>query len=70
MQLAVRVMELFLFDGDKILFRLGLSIFALKQKELLKANDFCEIFRTIQQITKMADIESIIQVRFLAPLYH
>ena len=40
---VVRIFDIFFFDGYKIIHKIALAIFKIKEKELLAANDFDDI---------------------------
>mmetsp|Transcript_22969 Transcript_22969/g.25979 ORF Transcript_22969/g.25979 Transcript_22969/m.25979 type:complete len:554 (+) Transcript_22969:98-1759(+) len=61
LDVAARVWDNYFFLGETFLFRVALSVFAILEKELLKA-DFEETLRLIKQIPNMVDQNSLFKM--------
>jgi hypothetical protein len=55
-------MELFLYEGDKMLFRLGLAILDLNKDAIMQIDDFSEVFMYMQNMVKKTNFDQLIKV--------
>ena len=49
-RLIMRIWDLFLFDGSKILFQVAIGLLKMYEDELLSADNSAEIFNTLSTI--------------------
>eukprot|EP01117_Protostelium_nocturnum_P010961 TRINITY_DN3968_c0_g1_i2.p1 TRINITY_DN3968_c0_g1~~TRINITY_DN3968_c0_g1_i2.p1 ORF type:complete len:902 (+),score=271.16 TRINITY_DN3968_c0_g1_i2:132-2837(+) len=49
---SARVIEQFLYEGDVVLFRIGLAIFKLNEKALMRLDEFTDLFLYIQKMAQ------------------
>jgi len=61
---AVHMMELFLCEGDRFLFRIGLAYFRVNQKAIMKTSDFGEIFVFLQNVKNVTNFNAVIKHAF------
>ena len=54
-RLIMRVWDLFLFDGSKILFQVAIGLLKMYETELLGATNAAEIFNTLSTIPSQVD---------------
>eukprot|EP01027_Heterolobosea_sp_BB2_P016718 GEZU01023755.1.p1 GENE.GEZU01023755.1~~GEZU01023755.1.p1 ORF type:complete len:134 (-),score=46.70 GEZU01023755.1:18-419(-) len=47
---TLRVWDSLIFEGDKVLFRIGLALFKLREAEILKASDFGEVLSILNKL--------------------
>lgn len=59
---SVRTLELFIYEGPKLLLRIGLAIFRLMEKNILQINDFSDLLLFLQTMTTGIDFNEVIKV--------
>ncbi len=52
-----RIMDVYLNEGQKTIFRIGLAILKVNESKLMKANDLADCFAIINQFPKIANID-------------
>jgi len=57
-ELMLRIWDCFLLEGDKILFRVALSILYISQDELMKMNDFSTMSSHLGRIVSTRQLET------------
>lgn len=67
-ELLMRIWDIFLYEGDKILFRFALAILCVAQDDLLKMSDFSSINNHLSRLvsTRKLDIETLFDKAFKA----
>lgn len=55
-------MDLLLYEGNKVLFRLAMALFKLYEKNILSTHDFSDEFMLLQSMTKNVDFDLLLQV--------
>lgn len=68
LQATLRVFDLFLFEGDKALFRVALSLFKIYEKTLLGSNDFEFILDLIINMPSTVSTTALYEVFLLSLL--
>lgn len=65
-ELLMRIWDIFLYEGDKILFRFALAILHIAQDELIKMTDFSSISSHLNRLvsTRKLDIEQLFDIAF------
>jgi hypothetical protein len=65
-ELLLRIWDIFLYEGDKVLFRIALAILYIAQDELLKMTDFSAINTYLNHLvsTRKLDIEHLFNIAF------
>ena len=58
--LLSRIWDIYLLEGEKTIYRFGIAILKLKDKELMKMN-FEDIMKKMKSIFKEVDLEKLIQ---------
>ncbi len=58
----MRIFDVYLYEGEKILFRAGLAILKIKEKELSNLNDFEEIMMNLKEIIQKNQEEEFIKI--------
>ena len=58
--IVVRILDIFLMEGRKILFRIALAIFKLLEKELITAPDLERPLKLLKNFPTTADLELLI----------
>ena len=60
-RLIMRIWDLFLFDGSKILFQVAIGLLKMYEEELLSADNSAEIFNTLSTIpARVDDIDKVL----------
>jgi len=69
-QSALRIMDCFLLEGVKFLFRASLSVFRLYEQSILQLHDQLAVLQFCKEVPKhVFDIEALFQVGALDSLY-
>lgn len=55
------VWDLFLIKGISVLFSVALTLFQLMQDEILKANDYCDIYSIVDKFGQNVDREMLLK---------
>jgi ribosome-associated toxin RatA of RatAB toxin-antitoxin module len=59
---ADRLFELFLYEGDIMLYRFGLALFRMHEQSILMTEGVGEMFALLQNITKITNYKKLIRV--------
>ncbi|XP_033638800.1 TBC1 domain family member 2B-like [Asterias rubens] len=61
----VRIWDTFLYEGNKVLFRFALAFFKMSESQLLKLNDYIQIFNFLRKMpSRMKDVQRLSQIAF------
>lgn len=60
----LRIMDCYLYEGNKIIHRISLGILALKENEILKQKKYLDIMEIIQEATNNIDIDRLFKKSF------
>lgn len=63
-EIVLRVMDCFLFEGNKIILRISLGILALKENEFLRQKHFFELMEIVKTLTFNIDIDLLFKKSF------
>jgi predicted SAM-dependent methyltransferase len=62
---VLRILDCFLLEGQKVLFRVGLGVLKVNARHLLSITDPVALFQTLKEITKHSfDIDRLLEVAF------
>jgi len=68
-EISSRILDVFLYDGSKILFRVAFAIFKISEKQLLNAKDTPDLLLVCKQLTSViADAESLLNCAYEFPV--
>ena len=62
---ADRLFELFLYEGDAMLFRLALALFRMHERNILQVKGVADSFEFLQNMTKITNFKKLIRVTLL-----
>ena len=62
--IVVRIIDCLLLEGEKIIYRIALGIFKIKQNEILKEKSFETTMEVLKNITNNINIEELLKVSF------
>ena len=66
-QSALRILDCFLLEGTKVLFRIGLGVLKVNARHLLSITDPVALFQTLKEIAKHTfNIDQLLQVSAMA----
>ena len=66
-QSALRILDCFLMEGTKVLFRVGLGVLKVNARHLLSITDPVALFQTLKEIAKHTfNIDQLLQVSAMA----
>ena len=64
-EVSLRIWDMFLNEGNKVLFRISMALFKSAQKEILAAKDPGDLFVTLRNIgTNIVDVDSLISLAY------
>ena len=61
-QIVVRILDIYLMEGRKILFRIALAIFKILEKDLIKATDLEIPLTLMKKFPVTCDLEYLLKV--------
>ena len=65
-QSALRILDCFLLEGHKILFRVALAILKVNESHILSMSDPVALFQFLKQVARHAfDVEQLFQVQYI-----
>jgi hypothetical protein len=62
--ISLRILDCYLYEGNKILHRICLGLLALKENEILKKNNFLDIMDVLKTITHNIDVDTLFKKSF------
>lgn len=64
-QSRLRVLDSFLYEGDKTLFRVAMALFQLNKQEILATRDGCKLIKLLSKLPKKArDVDVLMRTAF------
>ena len=61
---AVRIMDCFLYEGNKIIHRISLGILSLNRENILRSENVGDVMEALKAMTENIDIEELFKVSF------
>lgn len=69
-QSALRILDCFLLEGPKVLFRVGLGVLKVNARHLLSITDPVALFQTLKEIAKHTfDIDQLLKVEIVTAFH-
>ena len=63
-EIIVRIFDCFFLEGEKIIYRIALAIFKIREKKLLKTKSFETLMENIRNATNNIEVEELLKTAF------